>query len=613
MRLVVLTLAVIFISACQDQPPASDASRVNIANGQLMGFEHKDNTYAWFGIPYAKPPVNELRWRAPQAADAWSGVLDALSYGSACVQLPNPTTGSNAPESELIVGVEDCLTLNVVAPRSALDSNETLKKAMPVMVWIHGGGNTVGSPQVYDGAKLASTQEVIFVSMNYRLGLLGWFRHASLRENSQTLNGIEKQLDDSGNYGSLDIIAALEWVKQNIAEFGGDPERVTVFGESAGGRNTWSLIQSPLAKGLFHGAIVQSGSLRTMDAEKSELIDPNAMDYPRYVNNSNELVEKWLALDSSTNTQSEKTESTASILRQLSPDQLYASLVQTSHSMYQQPRLFLDGKVFVKPALELFTDPANYNAVPIITGSNRDEDKLFMQLDDYWVDSKFGFLPVVKDTERYNRAAAYGADTWRVLSVDTPSEVIALNGGAPIYNYRFDFDDLITWPADLATLVGAGHAIEIPFVFGNEGESIWRWIFNKPALRADLSETMMSYWGEFAYNGSPGRGRNQAAPLWSAWQPEGEHIMLFDVANDGANGKESDDPLVGKDGGVRMADQRITLADIKSRLKHDDAFTAEEKCSVYHDQFLNGYQASVGYSEAEVEHLVSGGCSQFDQ
>lgn len=575
-QLFAIGFGVLLLLSCGASKPAIDSKTQRLTTaGSVIGFMGEHNTAVWKGIPYAAPPIGDLRWRAPQSVASWSDTLEAIEFGPSCIQPPNPIAGKNAPEHEHVVGSEDCLTLNVFAPVSALEEGSNL----PVMFWIHGGANMVGSAQDYDASRLANSQNVVVVSINYRLGLLGWFRHAALRPAGAS------KADLSGNFGTLDIIAALKWVQSNIAAFGGNPASVTVFGESAGGRNTWSMVQSPLAKNLFHKAIVQSGSLKIMDPVKSESISDGAVDYPGYQNNSAELVAKWVPA------QYPPSASTlAAALRALSADELYAQVTPHPQGLYEQPRLFLDGHVFTQPALELFKDPAQYNSVPIITGSNRDEDKLFLMFNEQWVNFRLGFLPKVKDTQRYNKAAALGADTWRYYSVDKPAEVITQHGGAPVYTYRFDFDDMSDAIIDLPLLLGAGHAMEIPFVFGSHVEVPWRWMFSNSEQRAKLSDSMMSYWGEFARTGNPGNGGFSRQVSWKAWQPDGEHIMLFDTENDG---------------GVRMVNAPMRIDDIKHRLINDDAFSRQERCDAYPMILLNGYMVADSYDSNEHQQLCA--------
>ena len=233
LRLFVLLLVVTPSLACapdrSDAPPAIDpATERSVAEGRLVGFVSEDGAHAWRGIPFAKAPVGSLRWRAPLPPPPFDGRFEALRYGSPCVQLAGPGGGADGAEAGEPTGSEDCLFLNIYAPRFEPDRVPVGLARLPVMVWIHGGGNSVGDASLYDGSRIALAHGMIVVTVHYRLGILGWFSHPSLR-------GRDASPDDrSGNYGTLDLIRALTWVQQNIAAFGGDPQRVTIFGESAG-------------------------------------------------------------------------------------------------------------------------------------------------------------------------------------------------------------------------------------------------------------------------------------------------------------------------------------------------------------------------------------------
>ncbi len=215
------------------------AQTVKTKSGDVAGAT-ANGLSVWKGIPFAAPPVGDLRWKAPQPI-SWSGVKQATTFGAACPQPERGDGGVGAPATQ----DEDCLTLNVFAPAGA--------KNLPVMVWIHGGAFRLGfsSSPLYDGAEL-NKQGVILVTVNYRLGLLGFFAHPELTREA-------KPGDPIGNYGLMDQIAALQWVQDNIAAFGGDPKNVTAFGESAGGSSMIYLLANPKAKGLFSKAIVESG------------------------------------------------------------------------------------------------------------------------------------------------------------------------------------------------------------------------------------------------------------------------------------------------------------------------------------------------------------------
>jgi para-nitrobenzyl esterase len=227
-------------SATAQEPPA-----IHIESGALQGVID-DGIVAFKGIPYAAAPVGALRWKAPQPAPAWQGIRQAKQYGNDCMQEPFPSDAAPLGTKP----AEDCLVLNVWKPA------HSATKKLPVMVWIYGGGfvNGGSSPAVYDGSQFAK-QEVIFVSFNYRVGRFGFFAHPALTQENP--DGV------LGNYGFMDQIAALQWVQRNINAFGGDADNVTLFGESAGGFSVHTMMTSPLAKGLFHKAIIQSGGGRT--------------------------------------------------------------------------------------------------------------------------------------------------------------------------------------------------------------------------------------------------------------------------------------------------------------------------------------------------------------
>jgi len=228
----------------------------------VSGSEHKIQTTSgithgyiqnsivnWDDIPYAKPPIGDLRWRAPLKLES-SEYLNIINpqENNFCVQEPSGLGGSDG--DSFFSGSEDCLYLDIKRPEK-ID-----KELLPVMFWIHGGGNTSGLKDLYDFSTMVKRHDVLVVSINYRLGPFGWFTHPSIQD-------LQSDLDKTSNFGTLDIIAALEWVQSNISLFGGDPNNITIFGESAGGHNVLSLLVSKQAKGLFHKAISQSGYTTT--------------------------------------------------------------------------------------------------------------------------------------------------------------------------------------------------------------------------------------------------------------------------------------------------------------------------------------------------------------
>ncbi|MCP4630055.1 MAG: carboxylesterase family protein, partial [bacterium] len=214
-------------------------------DGKIQGYETEMGAPAWKSVPYAKPPMGDLRWKAPEKPAKWHGVRDGSVPCEPCTQL---ITGSDWIRIGTAEGREDCLYLNIYRPVHK-------KKNLPVYVYIHGGSNNFGRAEHYDGSILALKGDLVVVVIQYRLGPLGWLTHPALR------HGDPK--DDSGNFGTLDTIQALEWITKNIKAFGGDPKTVTITGESAGAHNVMNLVISPLAKKLFHRAMSQSGGMTT--------------------------------------------------------------------------------------------------------------------------------------------------------------------------------------------------------------------------------------------------------------------------------------------------------------------------------------------------------------
>ena len=579
-------------------------SLVQTKLGEVVGFADNYDTYAWLGIPYARSPEGDLRWRAPQPAVPWQTTLQATDYGSSCVQFWGRLAGEDGQRGDLI-GQEDCLRLNVWAPR------DTSKKR-PVMVWIHGGGNDSGNTRIYQGHHLSGSKDVVLVSINYRLGILGWFSHDAVRETSNNT------LDASGNYGTLDIIAALKWVQDNIDVFGGDPNNVTIFGESAGGRNVYSMLASPLAKGLFHRAISQSGT-----AETTPLIQ--AEDYPDETpkraisglrNSSSAVIELVFKKQNSDLGQADlraliATKSAAEIMhtmRSIEAYDLMQLLTKNSGQLgyIQVANVIQDGVVIpTKTTLDLFTMPDAYNQVPLMLGTTRDEQKVFMLTDPKYVDMRLGLFPRVRDQVWYDLISDYVSRMWKAGSVDEPAKRILAStdfnttAEAPgVYAFRFDWDDAPSnFLADIKGLLGATHGMEVSYVFGDfTGGMPYHPAYSKDNAqgRKALALSMMDYWAAFAHTGSPGKGYSGQQVLWSAWQARGENIMLLDAPDDG---------------GTRMAEVRDNIVDLKQRISVDPVMVKQEdRCRAYASLFLHGYQADDYWSPQEYADL---GCSDY--
>lgn len=585
--LIVLAIAIVILMATTlwyfsrfseeaKHPTALPQTNRTIEHGEVMGF--LDNgSFAWLGIPYAEPPVGALRWRAPQPAKPWKIVRSAVEFGDQCPQLDF---------SGEVQGNEDCLYLNVWAPMEP-------ESPKPVMVFIHGGGNHIGSAEtpLYRGARYAREQDVVIVSLNYRLGPLGWLRHAALRENANAE-------DASGNFATLDLIAALTWVQTNIHNFGGDKNNVTIFGESAGGFNVLSLMVSPLAEDLYHKAIVQSGGMTLITPDEAENYrdDTAAGSKLSAKELANKLlVQQELVEDRNTAKAMQdgmSTNALAEFLRSRTPEQLLLAqdleieeaaadsdaqepkpFVLSDASGSRTPYIFGDGHVLPANAQldTLLADPQTYHATPVILGSNRDEARLFMAFSPGYTSRLFNFPYRITDLERYERDSQYGSWLWKVDGVDTLAETLSANSGQQVFAYRFDWDELRSLlTLNTSKLMGAAHAMELPFVFGNFTLVDKTLLFKDRNARHKLSQSIMSYWAEFAYSGNPGRGRSGDLTQWSAWPgadaaKDKNRLLLLDSENDG---------------GITMSNLHMTRRSIADELAADERFDDAERCNL---------------------------------
>lgn len=591
--------------AAQQALPSPDAKTERVlAQGRLVGFADARDTHAWLGIPYAEPPVGARRWRAPAPPAPWEGVRQAVQFGGPCVQLGSLAASVPREQFGSVVGSEDCLTLNLWAPRFEPGAVPTGAARLPVMVWIHGGGNTAGVSSFYGSARnLAARYGLIVVTVNYRLGVLGWFHHPALHGADATPE------DRSGNYGTLDLVRALEWVRDNVSAFGGDPGNVTIFGESAGGMNVFSLLVSPRAKGLFHRAISQSGVPYSATLTQAHHLVDDAQ--PGLTGSSGELLARLLQKEGKAKDRAEAkallermgSQELSRYLYSKSPQELLAGVSGGAFGMYQAPYLFRDGVVLpAEPFTEVLGTPGRYNAVPVIVGTNRDESKLFMAGDPEHVSSFLGVIPIIRDVEAYNRAAAYSSDTWKALGADLPAARMRAAQGASVYAYRFDWDEEPAgWPVDLSVLLGAAHALEIPAVFNELEVDLFRVnsAENLPG-RKELAEAMSSYWAEFAYTGSPGRGRGGRLTQWKPWEdtrPEAERVMIFDTT---------------AGGGIRMSPLEVTLDGVVQRLAQDKAFEGKprERCRQLARMFSFALYSGV-WRPADFQSLGGGLCREY--
>jgi para-nitrobenzyl esterase len=547
----------LLLAACSTAPTApvvpqrDPATMRTISTGGLEGYVAASNgAHVWRAIPFAAPPVGALRWRAPRPPAHWEGVRAANTPSPWCTQVLSALDGVPKQRWGELAGQEDCLYLDVYAPPMTADVARTSK--LPVMMWIHGGSNTWGRAAQYDGSVLAARHNVIVVIVQYRLGPMGWFAHDSIR------SGGTLPEDASPNFANLDHIRALEWIRDEIGAFGGDAGRVTIFGESAGGHDVAGLLVSPRAKGLFHRAIVQSGSFRTVSMAEAEGLEGNRAD-------SGGAVATKLMHGAPV---------TGDALRAVPLKDLYGAY-DTSRAGFDPPRMIADGIVLPATGIAPVLDqPATFNAVPVILGTNRDEMKLFNALDPRLVTQVLGRFPQPRDKAFYEAASTYPTQIWRVAAVNTPAQRMTSGGHPAVWTYRFDWDEEgRVFVTHLDELLGAGHSLEIPFVFGHFKllGAFDRFAFTKENApgRLALSDAMMSYWANFAATGDPGRGVKGDLPAWTPWSNAAgaPNAMLFDTP---------------KSGGPRMSAEHLGAEDVFRGLFQDPVLaTPVRQCAVY--------------------------------
>ena len=466
---------------------------VSTSSGKVQGYlENKVINYD--DIPYAKPPIGDLRWKAPREILNVDGVIKNQD-NNFCIQEPSSMGG--APGEGILTGSEDCLYLDIKTPKKK--SSELL----PVMFWIHGGGNTSGLKDLYDYSTMVNRHDVIVVTINYRLGAFGWFTHPSIQGN-------QEGLDKASNFGTLDIIQALKWVNENIELFGGDSNNITIFGESAGGHNVLSLMVAPQAKGLFQKAISQSGYTTSTSIQRAFAIEES---HPTYDHTSNEVVKRLID-----NHEDLSSGDIYKKLLELSAEEFFSEYSDKSN--LEVPLLTNDGIVIPLEGLEKALSNSNHvSDVPFMAGSNRDEVKLWIGTAEYFVKLDYSFfgsilgIPRVtlKDEDAFEAFNYYRSEAWKVRGVIEPISSLNKVGSKNTYAYKFDWDDHRRFiVADFKKLIGASHGTEISLVTGNNKlvEGYGFLIYPAGPSKRFISKNMMLFWSNFAKDGKPGASTN---------------------------------------------------------------------------------------------------------
>lgn len=478
-----------------------DSTIIKTEYGLIAG-EQQKAVIRFLGIPYAAPPVGQLRWQAPLPPLSWKHILLAKQFAPDCMQEPMP---GDAAQNRSGFS-EDCLYLNIWRPANLH------RHALPVMVWIHGGGfvNGGSSPAIYSGQEFAK-RGVVLVSFNYRLGRFGFFAHPALTDSQK--NSI------TGNYAYMDMLAALGWIRRNIPAFGGDPNNVTFFGESAGGFAIHTLMVSPLAKGLFQKAIIQSGGGRIDDEDKRCLSEPSEDGLDSAESIGIAFAKRYGIIGTSAKA--------LSALRALPASELAKGLNMNSDDpTFSGP--MIDGKLVINNPAHLYEIGTGID-IPLIVGANDMDIGISPQVNTMQDalaplgPESFQRAVQVYDPERkfapQDVADILASDQMMVEPARFTAKMAAAQG-QPVYTYRF------AYVADCMKKVwlGAPHASEIPYVFNTlQARSTHTATANDKAMSAQIQQ----YWVNFAKTGNPNA---DGLPRWPRYDAEHDQIMLFSAA-----------------------------------------------------------------------------------
>lgn len=509
-----------------------------ISSGEIKG--KKDSTTAtieWLGIPYAAEPVGELRWKAPQPVEKWEGSFDATEIGSPFIQISKGE----------VVGSEGALNLDVVRP----DNTEA---NLPVIVFLHGGNNQTGHAQEIKGNGFVNDINAVYVSINYRLGALGFNPLEALKTGTDEEN--------SGNYTLLDIAAALDWVEENIEVFGGDKDNVTLAGFSAGGRDVMATLISPLFKDKYDKAISFSGGMTLADETDSQDIFATAI-APLVVEDgikSTELEAKeWLLSND---------RQVADYLYGLSAERLASLMGNAGIRMSVFPHLYKDGVVIPKEGF----DTSNYNDVPLLLITGTSEFSLFTAFDPYFANSVTdgSLFSDADKLKEFVFAETYGSALYRLSNTVDSAREMQDSYKSPIYIGEISYGDNAETAPKTAQLLGAFHGVFERLLQQPSNYAAFIGEDFETDGSKQLSQQFKAYLKEFIANGSP---NGKDLPQWEEWTAGGNQVMKFDASLEKAE--------------IELGEDSQTAEDIVANLRADSTLSADKK-QVLIDNVLNG-------------------------
>lgn len=515
------------------------SSIVETQSGKIQGTV-RNNIQEWTGVPYAKPPLGELRWKHPVSPDKWSSTLDATKPAQECIQV--------TPEGA--TGAEDCLNLNIYRPTSS-DNN------LPVLVYIHGGNNQVGSSAEFSPEFIAKNLNAVIVMVNYRLGALGFNPLKALNDGNP--------LDDSGNYSLLDIRKSLGWVKDNIKSFGGNNNNITVSGFSAGGRDVMAMLISPIFKNSFNKAIVFSGGMTTFNKNNAENIFVERLAplvVKQKIKPDINTARSWLLT---------RSDDVRAFMYNLPAKELSTLFSDASMRMRNFPHLYRDGTVIPKDGFKT----ESYNSVPVILVSGQQEFSLFARNDPMFSEEikNNTLTDNPRALNNYNFAKKYGSMFYSLFNVNQSADTMFKYYHSPIYGMEFKFGSNPLITGKRLSAIGSFHGLFLPLFDKSKFSE-----FTQDALKLngtqEVATAFRSYLKNFLINGTP---NGQNLPQWNEWSLKnssaGKSLLIMD-----ANKQKSI---------IYMSNKYYTYDDVIKSIEDDNSISKEDKTKIIKN-VLNG-------------------------